>query len=314
MIDLVRSKWPHAEISFLAREYTRELVEQHPEVARVLVADRNGITKPDLLDEVKGLSFDVAVHTYPRPQWAFLTWRAGIPVRVGTAFRWYSFLFNKRVRDHRRSGDLHEAIYNARLLAPLGIETPASVRPKLSPNKAQEEQARRVLAELGIDPRDRFAILHPGSGGSARDWSAQRFAELAKVLSASMPVVVTGAAHEAELIARVVEGSGDRVRACVGSLSLMGFAAFMRTATVFVSNSTGPIHIAAAVGTPVVGLYPPLAAARVGRWGPLGDRVATFTPDPAACPLCNGGPCQGNTCMEQIRANDVAEKIEKLVK
>ena len=316
MIDLVRARWPHAEISFLVREYTKELVEQHPEVSSVLLADHGGRPRSgsNLLAEVQKMKFDVAVHVYPRPQLAWLTCRAGIPVRVGTAFRWYSLLFNRRVRDHRKSGERHEAVLNARLLASLGIVPPEVVRPNLQPAVGHLKVADRVMDDLGLRPGASFVILHPGSGGSSRNWPPARFAELTRTLARTTQVVVTGAAHEADLVSRVIEGSGGNALACVGRFSLMEFAAFISKAVLFISNSTGPIHMAAAVGTPVVGFYPPLAAAKVSRWGPLGDHVVTFTPDPSLCPMCHGRPCRGAVCMEQIGTEAVATKAMELMK
>lgn len=315
VVDLIRKAWPEARVTFLVREYTQELVRHTPGVDAVILADRNGHPRPhaELLADIRAGRFDVAVHVYPRPRSAWLAWRAGIPIRVGTAYRWYSFLFNRRARDHRRSGHRHEAVYNARLLLPLGIEVPEAVRPRLTPSAEHAAAAHRVAESLGLQAGDRPSILHPGSGGSSRDWPAHRFGDLARELAPRGPVVVTGSSHEARLVDDVVARSGGTARACTGRLSLMELAAFIQRGAVFVSNSTGPLHIAAAVGTPVVGFYPPIAAASVSRWGPLSDRAVTFTPDIARCPRCQGDVCVGNLCMEQIGVEQVVRAIESLL-
>ena len=315
MVDIVRKQWPGAEVSFLVREYTRELVEHHLGISHVLVIDRQGVPRPraELLSEIRRMGFDVAVHVYPRPQLAWLTTQARIPVRVGTAYRWYSFLFNRKARDHRKAGDRHEAVLNARLLRPLGVDTPDVVRPALFPCDRHVTSAEQVRPELGLKASEPFVILHPGTGGSSKDWPASRFAELAAGLARTMKVVVTGNTQEEQLVRQIVNGSGGVAHACVGRFSLMELAAFIKTARLFISNSTGPLHIAAAVGTPVIGFYPPLAAASVTRWGPLGDRVATFTPDRRKCPQCHGGICSGNVCMEQISVESVAEAAKELI-
>jgi ADP-heptose:LPS heptosyltransferase len=314
VVELVREQWPEARVTFLVRDYTQELVQHAPGVDAVILADRGGRPRPDkeLLHDIRAGQFDVALHVFPRPRLAWLTWRAGIPVRVGTAYRWYSFLFNRRAKDHRRSGLRHEAVFNARLLLPLGVDVPEAVRPRLDPTTTQIEAAERVRTEIGLRPEDRPAILHPGSGGSSRDWPAHRFGDLARALAPRGPVVVTGSAHEAQLVQEVVERSGGAARACVGRMSLMELAAFIQRGSVFVANSTGPLHIAAAVGTPVVGFYPPIAAASVTRWGPLSDRAVTFTPEPARCPHCTGNMCVGNLCMEQIEVEDVVEGVKRV--
>ncbi len=314
VVDLIRKQWPDARVTFLVREYTQELVRNVSGVDSVILADRESRSRSDreLLNDIREGQFDVAVHVFPRARWAWLIWRAGIPVRVGTVYRWYSFFFNRRARDHRKHGLRHEAVFNARLLIPLGVDVPETVRPRLSPTAAHVEAAERVRTELGLKPDERPVILHPGSGGSSRDWPAHRFGDLAKTMAVRGPVVVTGSANESTLVEAVVERSGGAARACIGRMSLMELAAFIQRGSVFVANSTGPLHIAAAVGTPVVGFYPPIAAASATRWGPLSDRSVTFTPDPARCPHCTGDMCVGSLCMEQIGVEEVVEAVEKM--
>ena len=315
VVGLIRNTFPGAEITFFLRSYTRELVAEYPGVSGVILADRNGRVRPfdDLLLDVRQGGFDAAVHVFPRPAQAWLSYRAKIPVRVGTAFRWYSWLYNRWVWDHRKTGDLHEAVYNIRLLRKLGVSVPDSVRPSLHVPAAYRQAALNTARRLGILENDRVVALHPGSGGSARDWDPSQFSQLSRELSAKgFRPVITGAQEERQLVEQVVAGSNGSAVAAAGAFSLMELAAFLQSCSVVVSNSTGPMHIAAAVGTPLVGLFPPIAAASARRWGPLGDRTMTFTPDAAKCPLCKGGDCQSNVCMRQITVTEVLGAVETL--
>ena len=158
-------------------------------------------------------------------------------------------------------------------------------------------------------------MLHPGSGGSARDWSAENFAALGERIRTrmNMPVVVTGGANERDLVHRVALGMTSAPAECAGLLSLTELAALLRRARVFVSNSTGPLHIAAAAGTPVVGFYPPIVQCSPVRWGPWTAKKKIFQPDRAACPLCKGGPCRSDVCMNQISVDAVEEGISELL-
>jgi ADP-heptose:LPS heptosyltransferase len=156
--------------------------------------------------------------------------------------------------------------------------------------------------------------LHPGSGGSAREWSAANFGLLAQALrSDGFRVVVTGAANEESLVRGVVEASGGVAMPLVGRLALKELGAFLRTVNVFVSNSTGPRHIAAAVGTPVIAFYPPIRECSPRRWGPLTDKRVVFVADNALCARCKGGPCQGNDCMDQITVEQVRQAVHGLI-
>jgi len=314
MVDLIKARYPEASVTFLVRDYTRELVDGYPGVDGVITLET---VEPgrDMFASIRNGGFDVAFHVFPRPELAWLPWRAGIPMRVGTSFRWYSFFFNKRIPDHRKRSGLHESILNVRLLRAIGITAPESVRPTLRPTRIQQEAAEKVLARKGIGKTERFVVLHPGSGGSARDWPAERFAALARELTTKgVRVAVTGSGAEASLVSTVTEATGGRAVPVAGEMSLMELGAFVSRASLFVSNSTGPLHIASAVGTPVIGLFPPYDAASVKRWGPLAERVATFVPDKSLCERCRGTECQGNTCMDQITVEAVRDRSLEMLR
>ncbi|MBM4159578.1 MAG: glycosyltransferase family 9 protein [Ignavibacteria bacterium] len=316
MVTILRSTFPAARITMLLRSYTRELAGGFIGLDETIVSDQNGEPKPffSFLSELRSLKFDLAVVAHPTLRVAVLLFLAGIPVRVGTGYRWYSFLFNTRVFEHRKTAEKHEAEYNLSLLKAVGCNSSSVPCPVLPISLKDEESARVVWSGLGLDVGGPVAVLHPGSGGSARDWSPQNFGKLATALTDDgFRVVVTGAANEESLVHLVVELSGRKAIPLVGKLSLKALAGFLRSADLFVSNSTGPLHIAAAVGTPVIGFYPPIRECGPRRWGPLTTKRVVFTADSAACPRCKGGPCQGNDCMDQITVEEVRRAAGSLV-
>jgi heptosyltransferase-3 len=111
----------------------------------------------------------------------------------------------------------------------------------------------------------------------------------------------------------VVESSGNKAIALVNRFNLKEFAAFLSCANLFVGNSSGPLHIAAAVGTPVIGFYPDIVACSPKRWGPLSDKKVVFVPDRTKCPLCKGGDCQSSVCMDQIEVSQVMSAVRSLI-
>ncbi len=114
------------------------------------------------------------------------------------------------------------------------------------------------------------------------------------------------------LVEAVLAASKGTARTLPGILTLSELGAFIGGADVFVSNSTGPLHIAASVDTPVVGFYPPIIQCSSRRWGPLTDEKVIFEPLSADCPRCKGGPCQANECMDLISVEEVAAAVEDL--
>lgn len=316
VVAALRSHEPRARISMLVREYTRELVEGQSGVSGVIVVDDAGARKPffRLLRELREAKVDIAIVAYPRFRIAALLWLARIPLRVGTGYRWYSFLFNRPVFEHRKTGSKSEASYNLGLLEPLGCPAPSSpgVSIRLSAHHRRSAQAlRRTLA---INDRDRLAIIHPGSGGSARNWPEENFSVLAKMLAErGCRVVVAGTESERPLVERICRLAGSRVMTVIGGQSLIEYAALMETADVFIANSTGPLHLAAAVGVPVIGFYPNDRVMGAVRWGPLTKRKTIFVARAEGCEPCAVGTCADHQDMGLIPVEPVFRAAMKLL-
>jgi heptosyltransferase-3 len=316
MIPVLRANFPSARIAMLLRSYTKELAEGHPGLDEILLYDEQGTLKPfrALWLELRRSRFDLVILASPTFRLALLMLLAGIPVRVGTGYRWYSLLFNRRVYEHRKTAERHELEYNFSLLKRIGISVDRYEKPQLVLAAHHVQAAEHIRQELGLDAGARVVVLHPGSGGSARDWSPLRFAQLGRELAQKgYRVVVTGGPGEDELVEQVVKHAGIGVLPLVNRLSVKELAAFLRMVDLFVSNSTGPLHIAAAVGTPVIGFYPPIRACSPQRWGPYTDLKTVFVPDPKACPRCHGKPCQGNDCMDLISVQEVVQCVERML-
>jgi heptosyltransferase-2 len=316
MIGVLKSAYPSSFVSFLLRSYTRELVEGQEQLDQILLYDSGAERKPffRMLAELRAEKFDVVIITYPTARLAFLMYCSGIPLRIGTGYRWYSVLFNKRIFEHRKTAEKHEFEYNFSLLRGLGITDPAVSRPRIAITEEARSVARKVLRALNLDSRP-FIVLHPGSGGSAREWKPERFGELAERLNdAGRNVLVTGGPGEESLVQQVLKASRGKATALSAPLSLKALTALIESADVFVANSTGPLHIAAAVGTPVVAFYPPILQCSSKRWGPLTEKRVIFEPAAADCLLCKGGECRGNECMDLISVEKVEVAVESLLK
>ncbi len=312
MAQALKRLFPEARIAMLIRKYTTELVDDNPYVDSLLLYDDGEAQTPFffLTAELRAQKFDIVFHTHPRFRAALMTRLAGIPERVGTGYRWYSWLFNKKVYEHRKDAKHHELEYNLHLLKAIGASVdPATVTPEIRVTAGSAEFVRALLASVGITPGERVVILHPGSGSSARDWHRTHFGTLAAKLKAlpSLRVVVTGGRDEHDIVRTVRDIGGEGVVGIVDRLTLHQFAALAQAAALFIANSTGPLHVAAAVGTPVIGFYPQITPLSAARWGPYTTRKTIFTPAgmPADCKVCLAPGVQGCACMDSISVDEV---------
>ena len=191
MLSVLHRNFPSARIAIMVRPYTKELVERHPAVSDVLLlkdnAERSFFRMVRQLREKK---FDIAILPYPRFTLALMFFLAGIPVRVGTGYRWYSFFFNRKIYEHRKIAQKHEAEYNLNLLTALGIDIGGKPDFTFSCSPESTEKVNAILSSDGLREHQ-FAILHAGSGGSARDWPLEIFARLGDALQTefNLPIV-----------------------------------------------------------------------------------------------------------------------------
>jgi len=307
----LKKKWAGAHVAFLARRYTAEVLRCHPHVDEIIELDgaeiAGNVTR--LSAVLRQKKFDAAIMLHPRPQLAWAIWRSGIPLRLGTGYRWYSFLFNRRVFEHRKDAARHEAEYNLRLLRPLGITTTAvEFHFSLSPNERERIDAKLNTLGAGAQP----IILHPGSGGSARDWPPENFARLADLLHDAQ-VILTGAVNETDLINGILQQTTTKPISLCGRLSITELAVLCQRAAVFVSNSTGPLHLAVMVGAPVVAFYPPIQACRPERWGPYGRSADVLMSQQDECRRCRGAKVKICACMQAISAQTALQKIREKI-
>lgn len=318
LLPVLKHNFPDAKVTMLLRTYTAEIVEGNPFLDDILLYDdgKEQITFSQILNTIRSKKFDVTIVIYPTARLALLVFLAGIPVRVGTGYRWYSVLFNKKAFEHRKDAKRHEVEYNLNLLKALDCQIPETPEFYIDISPQAFERVTQLKNEFEIRDDDTVVILHPGSGGSARDWSARHFGELGKKIVEELhaKILITGSRGEEALGQAVFREIPRNAFNVVGQLHLKELSALIKTSDLFISNSTGPLHIAAVVGTPVIGFYPPIVQCLPERWGPYTKTRTIFVPDRNFCNRCRGGECQTSDCMEEITVEDVFTAVKEMLR
>jgi heptosyltransferase-2 len=322
MLPLLRAWFPGAYLAMLVSRYAGEIVQGNPRLDEVLLYDRDGLRAPfaGLLRALRLRAFDTVFVVHPTPRLAWMVYRAGIRCRVGTGYRPYSFLFNRRIYDHRKDARYHELEYNLRLLRAVKPDfTGRGVIPQfdIRVDPVARERVKGLLKPGAKNGGRHLVVVHPGSGGSARDWPPAHFEQLAARLAAlpGVRVCVTGGPAEAVLANRVAAAAGAGTLVFPGTLTLQELAALLDAARLMVGNSSGPLHLAAALGTPVVGLYPQHTAMSAGRWGPYTEKKRVLEPDkPLDCKECVGDQPTACACMAGIPVDEVFRACKDLLR
>ena len=313
----LKKAFPQSRISFLVREYTRPVVESCPAVDDILVVDpftgANGrLRTRHLARFLQEREVDAAIHLFPRASLAWATYLAKIPLRVGTGFRLYSFLFNRRLYEHRKTAQFHEAEYNLHLLKLLGLEN-LVVEFCLRVNPSAAASMAIKARDAGLEVEGDFVVMHPGSGGSSRDWPVESFARLADLIMDRhhLPVVITGDRKDAAIIRRLKSLMRRKPIDFGGRLSLQELAALLKQASLFISNSTGPLHLAVALDTEVLAFYPPIRECRPQRWGPYGRPDDVLMSQTEECFRCRKSSNRWCECMQRITVDAAYDKVSR---
>lgn len=245
---------------------------------------------------LKNEGFDLAVFFRPRLGTALAAFLAGVPKRLGTGYRGYSFLYNLKHYEHRHRAEKQEAEYSLSLLKPLGIEK-SLLFDTLS---IDADEIDGVWKKFGLDLSKNWVALHPGSGGSSPNWPKQNYIGLAKKLAeAGFSVLWTGSMSELQGI----NGPGVTLD---GKTEVWDLACLYSRCQLVIAPSTGPLHLASLVGTPVVGIYSPVRVNSPRRWGPLGPKSQTLAPPVPECD-CKVGKCRRGDCMAFLTVEEIFE-------
>lgn len=312
----LKQLYPGCRVVLLGRSYTAAVGAACPWVDEFLEFEDKLFTEATLAAKLRSYAATTIIHVFPNQLIARSAKRAGIPIRIGTRNRWWHWLTcNRLVALSRRHSPLHEAQLNLQLLAPLGpteaLSLPAVAKlVRLQPAVPLAPQWQALLAARR--PGQLNVVLHPRSRGSAREWGLEHFGQLARALhQAGHRVFVSGTADEgAELaVANWMREYQPYLAAdLTGELSLPEFIAFLAAADGIVAGSTGPLHLAAALGRHALGLYPPIRPMHPGRWGPLGPHAEYLVFDRPDCQDCRANPA-ACTCIKAIEVATVAARI-----
>ena len=284
VVKPIKERWPDCKIDFLARTYTHPILKNVKEIGQILNYDPEGVHRGIrghqlLATEIQQQNYEAAILFYPRFGLTSALWWAGIPRRIGTSHRWYSFLLTDRVHQSRKECLKHEAEYNLDLLEPLIQDLPSKI-PQF--RLAIPEKTKRELQEIltANDILGKYIVVHPGNGDSAPNLSLDQYRTIIQQISLSgIRVVLTGVNSEKEYNESLKSDlSTNNIKDLTGTLNLEQMIALLSEACGLITTSTGPAHIASSVGTPVATFYCPAIPHTPDRWGPLENLERVITP------------------------------------
>lgn len=315
----LKNSFPSVSISVLVRPYTKEIVTDNPNIDEVIIYDPEGEHRTikglfKLAKEIESRNFDTALILFLDFKVGLLAYLSKIPKRIGPGTKLAQIFLTDRIKQHRSKVGRHETDYNLELVEFLGAN-PIRQSEIYIPDEITKK-IDRFFFELPTPNsklQTRIVGIHPGSGGSARNWRPERYIELAdKIIEkTSATVFITGGPAEEKLVDGILNNIKGKAFKYISYIGLKELAGVIKKFNVIVGPSTGPIHIATAVGTPVVSIYCPIFVCQPKRWGPIGKNDIAIVPDVPFCKKCVFEDCEYYDCMDRISVEKVFEEVEK---
>ena len=311
VLQALREHFPHAFIAMMVRPVCEDVVRGNPSLNEVIIYDKEGVHHSvwrtlRFARQIRRLDFDTALMLHPSNRSHWIPWLAGIPTRIGYDRKW-SRLLTHRSPHRKQEGSKHEAVYTLELLEWFGI-TPPQPRPVVPIHERAVGRVETLLADASIQPMDRVVAIHPSASCVSKRWMPERFAQVADRLVAEQGVRICLVAGEGDVrfAEQVAQAMRQPAMNLAGRLSVGELAVLLARCRLLISNDSGPVHVAAAVGTPVVDIFgrnqrglSPL------RWGPLGEGHVILHKE-VGCVTCLAHNCDIEfLCLTSISVDEV---------
>jgi ADP-heptose:LPS heptosyltransferase len=296
----LKESFPDSFVGALVSPYASQVLERNPYIDVILTFDSAKENFHIKSKEIKKYKFDTALLLLPTKRIAYMLFLAGIPYRVGVGHILYEIITLMHMVSREKYNNLrHESDYMLDLARKIGAGKIWS-KPEIFLSNEEKEGARKFLESKGFDLERPIVCIHPGCGNSAPNWGVEKYVELVnRLLRHGIQILVTGSKDEKDFeehftsknVGDIIDDLSGDLRTSFGELSLRQLSAVLSQVSVVVSSSTGPMHVAAAVGTSTISMFCPMKACSPRLWGPIGNAADIILPPPDFCEKeCPGNP------------------------
>lgn len=309
----VRQAFPEAEITAMCQTPLGELLLKDKSIDEVFSFTRASsftrrIQRRDIIEKLRQGNYDLGILLTNSFSSAWWFWQGGVKRRLGYVGHWRRFLLSDPVFREGAS-DEHLVVTYKKLLRPLGIEI-SETKPRLFLGEEELQQARSLLKKLNLNTP--LIGMNPGAAyGSAKCWLPERFREVTEKLleRKDLSILYFGDQKTSPLVKEICQGLPARVVNLAGVTSLRELSCLIKLCSVFLTNDSGPMHIAAAVGTPIVALFGSTNPTKTGPY-----KTGRVIHKQVSCSPCYQRVCPIDfRCMKQIASQEVIEEILTLL-
>jgi len=314
----LKKHFAQAEIHLLIREGQQDIFSHNPYISGILTLDKKGMALASLkgkigyyhslIGKIRKEGFDLVIDAFSGSTSAILGFLSGARIRLGEdrRDRVRGYLYNIRVAiPWRIEHVMDKTLY---LLNGMGVQTEHHL-PELYVSSEEQVAARQVLHNLGYDSSQRLVGMFPDAGWYKKCWPLERFAEVSDRLYEEKRASTLFVCEKETILNEIARLARHKPYLVYTKGGLRRLCAMISLCDVFISNDSGPMHIASALGVPTIGLFgtmPPVMYAPRGKKIQVIYKGLPCSP----CPQLEEN-CLGRACMDAITVNDVWQAIER---
>lgn len=312
----LRHHWPEAKITAMCQAGIAPLLMEDPHLDELLSFKKpsgwlHRQTHHDIIEPLRQGHYDCGILLTNSFSSAYWFWRGQVENKIGYAMHMRSWLLDTAVPVPKDVKTQHLVITYKMLLDPLGIPLSA-IPPTLYLTRQEKQATREWLERFGVTPQHQIVGINPGAAyGSAKCWLPERFREVTKKLLDNPNVVIIyfGDKAGAPLVNEICQGMPERVINLAGKTSIRELMAFIEACDVFLTNDSGPMHIATALGTPLLALFGSTSDTTTGPY--RGGRVVHKRVE---CSPCYRRECPIDfRCMTSITVEEVYRQLLEML-
>jgi heptosyltransferase II len=313
----VRQRFPDAKITAMCQANVAPLLKHDPNLNEIYSFRRpsgwiHRVQHLEVIDFLQHGQFDLGLLLTNSFSSTFWFWRGNVKNRLGFGYSLRRFLLDKSVPIPKEIEKQHLVKTYKELLLPLGIPV-SNTPPKLFVSQQEIEDAKELLLTLGVSSTDTLIGINPGAAyGSAKCWLPDRFKALTERLieTPTNRVIYFGDQAGSSLVSEICKSFPRQVINLAGKTSLRTLLALIKSCSVFLTNDSGPMHIASALGTPLVALFGSTSDVKTGPY--MGGEVIHKHVE---CSPCYKRVCPIDfRCMTRITVNEVYDAIQQKLK
>lgn len=308
-VSALKEFYPQASLAYVIEEPFRRLVEGHPAIDQV-ISIPPGQKLPSflrLLRKIRKEKYDVVIDFHGGPRASLIAFLSGAKLRIGYQLKYKGFIYDIRLPRSPKTGYLHSVENHINLVRAAGARIPSIPSLTLPPSREEDsEKVKTIWSKHQLDGA-RVVVLHIGAGNAFRDWGAEKLTSLSRRLAETpgVKVILIGSKEDKTRAEEIQLQSHVPLISMVGQLGLIELKEVLLRAVLFVGPDSGPMHVAAAAGTPIVAFFGPTLPAHFSPW----KAKAILIEKELSCRPCKQRRCLSEDfrCLRMISAEEVFE-------